>query len=190
MRPGKFLGVTLVSMSLIAVAASAQEPQESAIPWGWLSDLVGAWAGEETGRAGTGRGERRYEMILGERYVFADNVSRFDPQEQNPRGETHGDWAIFSYDQAREKLILREFHSEGYVIEYVAEGESGHGAPLIFVSERVENAPAGTRARYSLTPQSDGSFVEKFEVAFPGQELQTFLENRWRRVKTREGRGG
>lgn len=174
------IAAAVLSSVLVAGAARAEE-EAPEIPWGPLNALVGSWIGHETGKAGIGKGARTYRMILDDRYVFAENLSRFEPQEKNPQGETHRDWAIFSYDRGRERLVLREFHSESFVIEYVQEGEIDSRGQLVFVSERVENAPAGTRARYTLAPTEDGGFRERFELAFPGRELETFLENRWRR---------
>jgi hypothetical protein len=53
---------------------------------------------------------------------------------------------FFSYDKTRKKLVLRQFHSEGFVNQYVSESASD-GKSLVFVTEANENIPAGWRAR-------------------------------------------
>ena len=41
--------------------------------------------------------------------------------EKNPEGEIHEDLGLLSYDEAREIYVLREFHVEGYMNQYVVE---------------------------------------------------------------------
>ena len=86
-------------------------------PWAPLQFLVGSWNGEETGAAGIGKGDRVYEFIFGGPFLHARNTSRFPPQEKNPEGEVHEDWSFFSHDRTRDRIVLREFYIEGFVIQ-------------------------------------------------------------------------
>lgn len=160
--------------------AMAQENPREPL-WGPLQSLVGQWRGHETGVAGEGKGERVYEFILGGRYLLSKNISRFEPQERNPKGEVHQDWAIFSYDQNRDALIAREFNSEGFVNRLVQDKQASDESSLVFVSEASENAPPGLRARLTLRIKSRDELEEIFEIALPGKDFAVFLRNYWTR---------
>ncbi len=172
----------LIPVCLAAGAYALAEQEAAPVdPFKDVRFLVGSWVGHETGAAGIGRGERVYEFILQGKYLLARNVSRFEPQEKNPRGEVHEDWAIFSYDEARQELVLREFHSEGFVNQYVRERAGEAGKKLVFVSESVENGPPGLHARVTLSREGPDAFHEVFELAPPGKDFRPLLENHWKR---------
>jgi hypothetical protein len=147
-----------------------------------LQYFVGSWTGVETGKAGIGKGERVYQFILDGNYLFHKNTSTFEPQEKNPDGEVHQDWAFYSFDKIRQKYILREFHSEGFVNQYVLDSLSTDNKTMIFVSEAIENIPPGWRARVSFRIQNEDGFHETFELAAPEKDFSIFLENKWTRV--------
>jgi lysophospholipase L1-like esterase len=149
--------------------------------WESFRYFEGTWSGEKTGKAGIGKGERSIDFIMNEKYLFYKNISRFEPQEKNPKGETHEDWTFFSYDNNRKKYVLREFHSEGFVNQYILSNLSDDNKTFVFTSENVENAPTGLRARVSLTILNRNKFKETFELAFPGNEYSVWLENVWTR---------
>lgn len=144
--------------------------------------FVGSWTGKETGKTGIGKGEREYIFILDNNFLFQKNTSTFEPQKKNPKGEVHQDWAFYSFDKIRQKYILREFHSEGYVNQYVLDSLSTDNKTMVFVSEAIENVPDGWRARVSFKIQSEDEFYETFELASPGKEFSLILENKWNRV--------
>ena len=181
--------IAAIGLLMSTVAASADgEPRQSSPPterraeagWSPLAFLIGDWTGEEEGRAGRGRGTRTYEPILDDVFLHARNRSVFEPQERNPDGETHQDWQIYSYDKEIERIVLRQFHSEGYVHRYVHDPEDEEG-DWVFVSQEIENAP-GMRAKLVLRRLDDDAFEEIFYLAFPGGDLTEFLRNRWRRA--------
>lgn len=163
-------------------AQPAPETPESADHWQPWSYFLGEWKGEEKGVFGDGHGERTYERILGDRFLLARNRSTFPPQEGLPAGDVHEDWAIFSYDQARDTFVLRQFVSEGHVNRYVLDPSSDPPRRRVFVSEASENAPPGFRLRLTYEIVGDDEFTESFEMAPPGAELRVVLRNRWRRV--------
>ena len=101
--------------------------------------MVGQWKGTAEGRFGSGTVERTYELILKERYLHEQNVSTYPPQEKNKAGEVHEHWSFFSYDQFRKKLVLRQFHQEGFMNRYVFDAEASNAKTIVFVSESFEN---------------------------------------------------
>ena len=165
----------VVILTMLLVATSVSADQADFDPLGFL---VGSWEGNEEGVPGTGHGERSYELIMDETYLLAKNTSTFPPQEKNPHGEVHRDWQFFSYDRAAKKLALRQFHSEGFVIEYVLEKSSPQ--EIVFVSKSIENFTG--RARYTLRLNDDDHFEEVFEVSEGDGALEVMVHNQWSRV--------
>ena len=120
-------------------------------------------------------------MVMDRNYIVAANTSTFEPQEANPEGEIHEDWAFYSYDKIRGKVVLREFHSEGFINRYSLEEWDSEARRFVFQSESIENLTAGWRARVTLTIHGENSFSETFELAAPGKEFELLIENHWNR---------
>jgi len=175
----KYLFIIILFLPVILLS---QEGSVVSI-WEPLEYFVGTWDGHETGRAGIGKGDRSYQFIMGGHYLFMKNISRFEPQEKNPKGETHEDWTIFSFDEARQKFIIRQFNIEGVVNRFVLDSLVNLNKTFVFTSESSENAPPGLRARLSYYIQSQDEFRETFELAMPGKEFSIYLENFWKRRK-------
>jgi hypothetical protein len=177
----RFLLIVLLIIPgfLRAQDAETEQPAE----WAALQYFSGVWEGESTGKSGVGRGEREYEFILGEQYLHFKNRAVFEPQEKNPKGETHEDWGFLSYDKGRKTCILRQFNVEGYINQYVLESMSDGGDTLVFVTEGIENIPDGWRARLTYTITGDDKFTEVFDLAAPGKEFSSCVENYWTRQK-------
>jgi lysophospholipase L1-like esterase len=149
--------------------------------WEPFRFFEGNWTGEESGKAGIGKGEREIQFIMDDRYLFYRNISHFEPQKKNPKGETHEDWTFFSYDNNRRNFVQRVFHSEGYVNQYILDTLSSNQTRFVFVSESVENAPVGLRARVTYSILGKNTFKETFELAMPGKDFSILLENIWTR---------
>src|SRR5262249_37650988 len=113
----------------------------------------------------------------------ARNLSVYAPQEKNPKGERHEDWGMFSFDGIRKKLVLRQFHVEGFVNQYVLERASADGKELVFVTEAIENIPAGYRARESYRFTDQDHFEETFEIAEPRKEFEVYVKTKFHREK-------
>ncbi len=188
-RLGIVIGATALVMALsLGVPLLGQEktggrsglPED---PWSALRFFVGSWEGTGQGDPGTSVVEFNAEFVLQGQYLFTKTKAVFDPQEKNPKGETHEDWGVFSYDSGRKKFVLRQFNSEGFVNQYVLEEISSDGKTMVFTTEHVENGPPGLRARSTYKILSDDEFTETFELAFPGKDFSPCVETRLKRKK-------
>lgn len=54
------------------------------------------------------------------------------PAIQNPEGEIHEDYGIISSDEARKVFVFRQFHSEGFVNQYILNDSLSNNKTLIF----------------------------------------------------------
>jgi len=166
-------------MALICSALLVAQTQGQADVWKAVRFLAGSWEGDAKGEPGTGKTWREYRFVLNDKFLEVRNKSVYPVQPKNPKGETHEDWGMISFDRTRKKLVLRQFHIEGFVNQYLA--EPADGAPLVFQSEAIENIPAGFRARETYTITGPNEFVERFELAEPGKEFAIYSETRFRR---------
>ena len=169
----------LLSLALPILAQTAQQPDV----WEPLKYFAGSWEGTAKGQPGNGKVEREYQFVLNGKYLQAKNKSTYPPQEKNPKGEVHEDWGLFSYDRGRKQFILRQFHVEGFVNQYALDRAASNDKTLVFVTESIENIPAGWRARESYRILNSDEFVETFELAGPGKEFEVYSENRFKRKK-------
>lgn len=93
------------------------------------------------------------------------------------------DRGFISYDKGRQTFVLRQFHIEGFVNQYVLESRSADGKTLIFVSESIENIPKGYRARETYQLINENEFTETFELAEPGKDFELYSKAVLKRVK-------
>jgi hypothetical protein len=171
---------TLVAAALATVAARAQSPAPPASdPFAPVAFLVGRWQGTSEGEPGKGTVRREYSRVLNSRFIRVQNRSEYPPQEKNPKGEVHEDEGFISYDRARQRLVLRQFHVEGFVNQYVQQSDSA----LVFTSESIENIPAGWRARETYVVNGPDEFQEIFELSPPGKPFEVYSHARFTRVK-------
>ena len=177
-------GVTILLICvLVGLAGSAAGQQPKPDVWAPVRFMVGEWEGRATGEAGTGTVRRSYAFVLKDRYLHERNVSTYPPQVANRAGEVHEHWSFVSYDRQRKTLVLRQFHQEGFVNQYVLSvADSGPGK-LVFTSEQFENFDNSWRAKETYDIRSHDEFVETFELAAPGQDLKVYSRNEFTRVK-------
>ncbi len=171
----------LILMFLPLVAA-AQTPAPKDV-WLPLKFLVGSWTGTGDGQPGTSEVEREYKFVLNGKFLNVTHRSVYKPQTKNPKGETHEDWGLFSYDRSRKGFVFRQFHVEGFVTQYRLESISDDGKLIVFVSESIENIPAGWRAKETYRIVNADEFIETFELAGPGKEFTIYSENHFKRQK-------
>jgi hypothetical protein len=150
--------------------------------WEPLYFLLGKWEGIGSGQPGSGQYIRSYELILNDRFIYGRNKSTYPPQDNNPEGEVHEDWGFISYDKGRKTFVYRQFHVEGFVNQYVMEYLAPDGKEIVFVSESIENIPAGWRAKESYQVISSDEFIETFELAEPGKDFQVYTQCHLRKV--------
>ena len=156
-----------------ATWAAHAEPEKKDV-FAPIRFLVGRWHGTSAGEPGAGSVAREYELALGDRFIRERNVTTYPAHEKNPRGEVHEHWAMFSFDRARERIVLRQFHQESFVNTYVLDPAASTPGKLVFVSEAFENLDPAFRARESYELVSQDEFTETFEVAEPGKEFEVY----------------
>ena len=164
-------------------ATAAQAAAAPADVWAPFRYFVGTWKGGGEGTPGAGTGEETFGFILRGTYFQVRNKSVFDPQEKNPKGEVHEDWGVFSYDKARKAFILRSFHVEGFVNQYVLQDQAADPKTFVFVSESIENVPPGFRARLTYKIVDQDTFEQTFDLAPPGQEFTCYSKGVLKRQK-------
>ena len=172
-----FTGFVLLTM----VGTSAQEIA-TVDSWARVRFLLGSWEGSTDGQPGKGTVRRSYALALKDRFIEVRNTSTYPPQEKNPKGEVHEDIGYISMDRTRKRLVLRQFHVEGFVNQYIEDPSPSSGA-MSFTSEAIENIPAGYRARETYTMLGADEFEEVFEIAEPGKAFEVYSRSRFTRVQ-------
>ena len=120
-------------------------------------------------------------MVVDSTYLHITNTAYFEPDSTHKTGSDHHDWGIFSYDNMRQRIILREFNSEGFVIQYFLDTLLVNEETYIFRSESIENIPKDWQARTTITITGNNRFDELFEIAKPGGDFKTYVKSRWKR---------
>jgi hypothetical protein len=144
--------------------------------------LLGSWAGTASGDAGAGTLAREYRLVLDGRFLHERNTTTYPAQEKNPKGEVHDHWSFFSYDRAAERLVLRQFHEEGFVNMYALDAAQSQPGRVVFTSTDFENFDDAWRARETYEILSPDEFVETFELAPPEQRFELYSRSHLRRV--------
>lgn len=177
---GQAVGLLLL---LLAIPATLAGQQSSATdPFEHLGFFIGRWEGASEGQPGKGTVHREYTRILNSRFIRVHNRSVYPAHEKNPKGEIHEDEGWFSFDRGRKRLVLRQFHVEGFVNQYVEDAESSP-KKLVFTTEAIENIPAGWRARETYLIHGTDEFEEVFELAGAGKPFEVYSRARLQRVK-------
>jgi hypothetical protein len=173
-----------ILLMIALLRAQPGAPQGASKPdrFAALRFLAGTWRGDQAGQPGRGTAERTYQFILNDRFLQETNTSTYPPQEKNTSGEVHHHMSMISYDTARKLFVFRQFHTEGFVNTYVQRA-SADDKTIVFVSEAIENIPAGYRARETYTILSRDEFTERFEIAEPGKDFELYSEARLQRVR-------
>lgn len=167
----------IVILLTSVISIQAQEEQKKTDPWDPWRFFIGNWEGAGTGEPGESKVERSYEFMLEGNFILMKNKAFYPPQEKNPQGEVHTDWGLFSYDMGRKKFVLRQFHVEGFVNQYVLDSISADGKTLVFTTESIENIPAGWKAKETYKLTGTDEFTEIFELAPPGKDFSVYSES-------------
>lgn len=174
---GVLAGLHVATIALPARAQAQVRPD----PLAALARFIGTWAGTASGDSGEGTVMRTYSLTLQGRYLHEQNVSRYPAKDPAQAAEVHEHMAMFSCDKARQLIVLRQFHVEGFVNTYRLVSAPGE-QPMVFESEAFENFSNAWKARESYTFSSDDEFVETFELAPPGKPRQVYSRNRLKRI--------
>jgi hypothetical protein len=158
---------------IIPFASSAQLSKQDSV-WLPFKTFIGKWQGDSDGQPGKGKYERSYEVIFNKKFIQVKNKSTYAPSNQNPKGEIHEDIGYISYDKARKTFVLRQFHIEGFVNQYVIQSISPDGKTIVFISESIENIPKGFQAKETYSITHDNEFIETFEIAEPGKPFEVY----------------
>lgn len=151
--------------------------------WKPFRGFIGEWTGTGEGEPGKGNYTRSYKFVLGEKFIEVKNKAEYPKQEKNPKGEVHEDIGYISYDKLRKTFVLRQFHVEGFVNQFTIESISPDGTSIVFISEAIENIPAGWRAKETYSLIGNGEITEVFKLAAPNGEFKTYSTVRLKRVK-------
>jgi hypothetical protein len=162
-----------LSLLLTPFILFAQNTKTDSI-WLLLKPFVGTWKGEGGGEPGKGKYERSYQFIFDKKFIEIRNKSTYEPTKQYPNGEVHEDIGYFSYDNGRKTFMLRQFHAEGFVNQFRLDSISSDKKILIFITESIENIPAGFRAKETYRIISDNEIEETFEIGEPGKDFTVY----------------
>ncbi len=148
-------------------------------PWQFF---LGRWVGTSSGKPGDGRSEREYKLVLNNQFIELRSRTIFEPQARNPGGEIHEEIGYISYDQNRRAFILREFHVEGYVNQYLMQEWAPERNLLVLATEAIENFAPGWQARITYEILSPDRFRESFDLAGPDQDWNCMVVSELDRV--------
>jgi hypothetical protein len=136
--------------------------------------FIGTWSGDGVSESGKGKYERTYQWIYNGTFIEIHNKSSYPPTTNNPKGEVHEDLGYFSYDKARKTFVLRQFHIEGFVNQYVLDSISPDKKIITFKTEAIENIPKGWQAKERYRIINENTIEESFELAEPGKDFSVY----------------
>ena len=175
----KLFAITIALLMLHSFTNSQTKSRTDV--WTPLRQLIGKWEGTGNGQPGLSKVQREYRLVLNDKFLQVQNRSVYDPQPKNPKGEIHEDWGMISFDKSRKQFVMRQFHVEGFVNQYVNTSTSADGKTIVFTSESIENIPAGFRARETFKLLGPDEFSEVFEIAAPGKDFEVYSEGHFKR---------
>lgn len=155
---------------MMVLVSNAQEND----PFEPLRYLEGTWVPIKPDVTNT----QTYRFIFNGKYLQMKTKGVFKPTENKPKGEIHEDIGFFSFDKIRKKLVLRSFHTEGFVNQYILKETANNGYKLIFITESVESAPPGTTAKLVFDRLSENELSQQFYIAWPDTEFSCYFDNR------------
>jgi hypothetical protein len=176
--------VLMLALALLSAAGHSLATQ-TPVPNSDLRSLeffLGRWSGTAEGQPGKGTVSREYAALLRSKIIQSKHQGVYPPQPANPKGEVHEDTGIYSFDTSVKRIRFRQFHVEGFVVHYMLEPQTKPGT-FVFVSEAIENIPAGYRSRETHVILSGDEFEEVFELAEPGKDFQVYSRTRLSRMK-------
>lgn len=159
-------------MSLLLISSGQQTKTDSL--WLPFNQFIGSWVGNGEGVDGKGIYERSYKFMFNKKYIEMSNKTNYPATKEKPKGYVHEDFGLFSYDRVRKVFVFRQFHSEGFISQYILESISTDGRTFVFVTESIENIPNGWRARETYTFTTNGELMEVFDLAEPNKDFELY----------------
>jgi len=148
-----------------------------------FDSLIGKWKGIGTGSENEKSTIRtEFNFVMGSKYIEVINDSQFEPTSKNPDGEHHIDKGFISFDATRNLFVFRQFHIEGFVIQYILVDSLSSESKLVFESEKIENFVRGGKARWTITQITHNAIQTTFDVSMPNKGYQRFGENKFIRM--------
>jgi hypothetical protein len=160
----------IVILFLLPVLVMAQAEKKTDL-WQPLRFLEGRWEGPGQGSVVT----QEYRFILNQKFLQMKTKAVFEPSKERPEGEVHEDMGLFSYDQSRKTFVLREFYVEGFINTYILDDISDDRKTLTFLTEHIENAPPGTKAKLIFKVLNPDELEQSFHIAWPDREFSCYL---------------
>ncbi len=145
--------------------------------------LIGKWKG-----IGSGFGNAKstinseFNFVMKGKYIEVINDSKFEPTAKKPNGKHHIDKGFISYDATRNLFVFRQFHIEGFVIQYTLVDSLSSNSQLVFESEKIENYIPGGKARWTISKVTGNAIETTFDVSMPNKEYECFGENKFIRM--------
>ncbi len=164
----------------IALSLTAAAPSDS---WHALRVFEGKWEGPTSGKPGTGTTTREYRFELNDRILTQRDKAVYQPDDKAAKLQVHEDFGVLSYDTQLEKIVWRQYHSEGIVNQYALQSVSADGKSIEFVTTKIENLAPGFRAKKLYRIVSDDEIEETFWLAAPGKDLEVYTLAHLKRVK-------
>lgn len=177
------VGVLFFFAALLSPRAGRSQETKPGDVWRPFRYFLGSWEGTATGKFGKGAVESQYDLILDGSFLQVNLRAKYEPRARYPEGELHREMAMLSFDRAAGKYVLRQFHNETIFNEYTTESISPDGHTIVMVTRHIENYAPGWRARETWKILGPDEFVEIFELAAPGKDFVTYVENRFRRKR-------
>ena len=171
--------VTLFSIFSFGFLVNGQSLKKELEP---LSFFLGEWDGSGKAPEGPSALTRNYELVMDGNFIRMENSALFNPAKKgdNP---PHEDFGVFSYDKTRNKIVFRQFLSEGFVNQYTVDIRDS-GKTIIMETESIENLGAGFKARYEIKILGPNSFSEDFYLSSPGKESKCLIKNKFERMES------
>ena len=140
-----------------------------------LRYFIGEWEGVGEGLGGRSKVHHSYRPLFDGKFIHTRTQSVFE-------SETHQDWGFFSYDTDRQKLLLRQFLSEGFVNTYLLERTPDARGTLVFTTESSESS-SGMKARLTYKIIDSNQYELKLELAPANEDYFVCRTIRMTRVK-------
>ena len=147
-----------------------------------LQILVGEWRGVGDGKWGNNSAERKYTWVFAKTFIHGFGRSVYPKQDRNKTGESHETLDMYSFDDQRKTIVLRQFDNESFVTTYYLNLEASTAESLVFEAEHLENVPLGWRARVTFHFKGSDEFHEHFDLDTAKGWYERYLTTRFLKV--------